>query len=71
MNNQQLLEYINSNRKSIEEWGELRIYFEDSSVYHLQVSQEVLSMYRPKTMVLFKNEVISWFRDQQIKKLGI
>ena len=69
MDNQQLLEYINKNRVSIDEWDDIRIYYEDDRVCHLQVSQMILDTRRKKSLILKKNELVSWIRDEKLKKL--
>ena len=71
LSNNQLLEYINSKRKSVDEWTDLRIYFEDTSVYHLQLYQDIMEFTRPKSMILKKGEVISYLRELKLKQLGI
>ena len=71
MNNQQILEFVNKNRTSVDEWDDIRIYFEDDRVFHLQVSQMVLDTNRKKSLILKKNELISWIRDEKLKGLGL
>ena len=69
MNNPQILEYINKHRNSIDEWDDIRIYYEDDRVFHLQVSQMILDTRRKKSLILKKNELVSWIRDERIKKI--
>jgi hypothetical protein len=65
----EMLEYINKNRVSIDEWDDIRIYYEDDRVCHLQVSQMILDTRRKKSLILKKNELVSWIRDEKLKKL--
>ena len=69
MDNQQLLEYINKNRVSVDEWDDIRIFYEDDRVYYIQVSQMILDTRRKNFLILKKNELVSWIRDEKLKKL--
>ena len=69
MNNQQLLEYINKNRVSVDEWDDIRIYYEDEKVYYIQVSQMILDTRRKNFLILKKNELLQFIRDEKLKKL--
>ena len=64
-----ILEYINTKRISIDPWINMRIYSETDLVYFIQASQDVIGLERKKSIIIKKSDFISWIRDEKLKKL--
>ena len=64
-----ILEYINTKRISIDPWIEMRIYSETDLVYFIQASQDVIGLERKKSIILKKSELQQFIRDEKLKKL--
>ena len=67
--NKELLDFINRNRVSIDEWAEVRIYSHNNGVINVQLKQNVIGLDRFKSLVIKENEYISWKREQKLNQL--
>ena len=66
-----ILEYINTKRISIDPWINMRIYSETDLVYFIQASQDVIGLERKKSIIIKKSELLQFIRDEKLKQLGI